>query len=142
MDKIKAIEFHTGNLVLLDNSHVAEVLKIDAEKNTITVKNEYNRRIDGSTGDEFLLSSGFVSGIQLSYEWFDKFGYKKHDDKYYHSESYLNNLGPVAFVYKGQWCMNSLPLGANNFKYVHQFQNLIFALTSKALPITPPSTLP
>lgn len=72
--------------------------------------------------------------IPLTPEWLEHCGYIRDstDKKYYNSSTHLPPLG---LVKTGEYCMEGLPLVCRNILYVHQLQNIIFALTGEELTI-------
>ena len=73
-----------------------------------------------------------VRPIPLTEEWLIKLGYRKStDERYYKEDSHyypIYNRG-IFYLFVG------LPLETKECKYVHQLQNLYFALTGEELTI-------
>jgi hypothetical protein len=80
--------------------------------------------------------------IPLTAEWLIKFGLEKHDEMrlYPNIPTYIDIINQVTvrkeeskwrFIYQGSRLLN-------NLKYVHQLQNLFFALTGEELTISTP----
>jgi hypothetical protein len=110
---MKPKELRIGNWVLFKNNHV----KIDvSDFAQLYYDDDYFKKI---------------SGIQLNEEWWDRFGFEwnlKHC-------TYANDL-----IYFTRWKMPIYLLNNNEsqrieLKYVHQLQNLHFALTGEELEI-------
>jgi len=85
-----------------------------------------------------LYAVGCYSPVELTEEWLLKFGFKKvQEDKYgchYENEEcwiYLNHNGFDLELITGDERFNLL----RTYKYVHQLQNLYFAITGKELVI-------
>ena len=123
---MKASELRIGNLVDLGN-RIAKVIEInhlacvvvDLEETQDTIE-DYER----------------VKPIKLTEEWLLKFGLKPN--QWFCSNSYCVVEDKTGDIHYG-WCMktqNSLhtkEIEFGYFKYVHQFQNLYFALTGEEL---------
>jgi len=81
------------------------------------------------------------SPIPITEEWLGKFGFKKHkaEDNYFYKK--WGNNG-VEFIFNSDRYSRNVfeyELGSNKYKqikYVHQLQNLYFALTGKELEIS------
>lgn len=108
---MKANEIRIGNLIVESLSFGSDkVIKVDS--------NIFNRRID-----EFI-------PIPLTEEWLLKFGFKKN----------LNSNDIIYYILAGE-CLLEYNLTHNfadidlfiDIKYVHQLQNLYFALTNEEL---------
>ena len=79
----------------------------------------------------------FVSPIPLTEEWLIKFGFRKQineDDVPYYFSNQPMHIGAKRFsgLYENGDCFGLLGNGLN-IKYVHQLQNLYFALTGEEL---------
>ena len=87
---------------------------------------------------EFNLSSQWQP-IQLTEEWLIKFGFKKHNEMTWldteHTETQLPNLQLNNFKPDEEIGMFLDDKYGVIIKYVHQLQNLYFALTNKELKI-------
>ena len=75
--------------------------------------------------------------IPLTEEWLLKFGFTRHHDDYYNDIVFIKN---VVNNYEFEWGVYPITLNGgiqiNNrklLKYVHQLQNLYFALTGEEL---------
>lgn len=80
---------------------------------------------------------GLVDAIPITEEWLLKFGFSRHHDDYYNDIVFIKN---VVNNYEFEWGVYPITLNGgiqiNNrklLKYVHQLQNLYFALTGKEL---------
>lgn len=146
---MNATELRLGNLILVDN-------------NVITVESVNDRGINiESVGGYYVGDSSFEYGgcfdnwggsyndkviqpIPLTEEWLLKFGFEKTDRD-------REGLGEFTFIYKKEYgilfyenkyslytyqtcgCYDSQSLTTPDIKYVHQLQNLFFALTGEEL---------
>ena len=139
---MKATELRIGNFVNtldknaevhLPNSTVYKVVEIgfdcilcEADKNPLTQ----------TTLPVFAARN--LSSISLSEEWLLKFGFQKQHNAGTSNEWYWKGLGmdltPELELSSGDRYYDSMPVdGATPLKYVHQLQNLYFALTGKEL---------
>lgn len=125
-------ELRIGNYILgnytdyediddIEKQEVCKVLTLDS----VGVA-EYSIWVEGESA--YIERYDSFEGIPLTEEWLIKFGYKK----YPHGDALFL---PGHLV----WVCNDLFIDDKNgivLKYVHQIQNLYFALTSKELPTT------
>lgn len=121
-------ELRIGNFIQADVNQFDEVINIDGESGVIRVK----------TGNEFYLTSSFINGIPLTPEWLERCGFEK---------SYSAYLNGIIYMYEGPGYWNNQkgwPVGIRDevsmrivrcIEYVHQLQNLYFALTGEELTI-------
>jgi hypothetical protein len=65
--------------------------------------------------------------IPLTEEWLLKFGFEKSKSKFYYLNEFGVSLDFTAFIFKS--CL----WNSENVQYVHQLQNVHFALTSEEL---------
>ena len=65
--------------------------------------------------------------ITLTEEWLLKFGFEKSESKFYYKKSFGVHLDFTAFNFQSCLWLS------DNIKYVHQLQNLYFALTGEEL---------
>lgn len=79
---------------------------------------------------KWLVTSLPNSPIPLTEEWLFKFGFEKGNLEYFIHENVRINFD-LQFEFKG---VNNLNFGTN-LEYVHQLQNLYFALTGKELEV-------
>lgn len=82
----------------------------------------------------------FLKPIPITEEWLVRFGFKSQDLS---SEFFTQfNKGIVSIVFRNKSilivCVGTQRVDHNNFKYVHQLQNLYFALTGEELILTIP----
>jgi hypothetical protein len=118
---MKANELRIGNL-LRDKVSKTELEVIELYENNIITK-----VIDRS---KFPLKDGWgIEYIPLTEEWLLKFGFDKKGNK-----GKLNVILSGNFGYKnGKTYFNSWVILESQPKYVHQLQNLYFALTGEEL---------
>jgi hypothetical protein len=121
---IKANECRTGNLIFLGGKHVAKIIQINSEANTITTENPYNRTIGGMTGDNIYLPSGFATGIPITPEWLKRCGFEDMGTYW----QYNGEPGFVLLKDKEGVAYIGNPV-RTYVKTVHHLQNLYFALT-------------
>ena len=118
---LKATDFRINNLVQDDLGNLLKVKKLDGEDITLKV-------VDRS---KFPLEVGWKPyPIPLTEEWLFKFGFKlveSHDDHLYYLEETDFSLNR-SFQFNNYYKRIEL-------KYVHQLQNLYFALTGEELTI-------
>jgi hypothetical protein len=119
---MKSNELRIGNLVDLGNriakvteiNHLACVV-VDLEETQDTIE-DYER----------------VKGIILTEEWLLKFGFELDiEDDGYSKGKYkvsVSDEGCIFFIYDSYY-----PIEICEFKYIHQLQNLYFALTGEEL---------
>ncbi len=112
---MKANELRIGNWYINDCDDLP--IKLDNENIITAIKDE-----------DWLLP------IPLTEEWLLKFGFEKHKNNYEEAEShnyYLNGLKYISC--DDNWCLFNCLI--KNIEYVHQLQNLTFALTNEELTI-------
>lgn len=68
-----------------------------------------------------------VKPIPLTEKWLLKFGFEK-DDYLYYKDSFTYNIISKELYYKSKY-----PIKAKDIKYVHELQNLFFAITGTEL---------
>ena len=128
---MKAEELRIGNLVNF-NDTIATVLELRENHARI----EYMR---SDTGMRYstLVEYGRLEGVLITEEWLVKFGFKhKKTDK---ANCYTLNFFSLNFVndgrYKGKTFIRVANFNPdiNNFLFIHQLQNLYFALTGQEL---------
>ena len=122
MRNMKSSDLRIGNLVDLGNriakvteiNHLACVV-VDLEETQDTIE-DYER----------------VKGIILTEEWLLKFGFELDiEDDGYSKGKYkisVSDEGCIFFIYDSYY-----PIEICEFKYIHQLQNLYFALTGEEL---------
>jgi hypothetical protein len=90
---------------------------------TCIYKDEILCDFEGNEGDPWEFNPKDLDGIILSYEWLANFGFKKEGmNQLWMSIDFWVQETQVGFFYNGI-----------EVKYVHQLQNLYFALTGKEL---------
>lgn len=131
---MKAEELRIGNLVgrfVGINDDGADYKKIKIT--SISESGEYSY-IDGDTFMLVINGLEDLSGIELTEEWLIKMGFVRNMDTYYLNDlglSWLTTEDNFQTEYKladSKWMLLDL-------KYVHQLQNLYFALTGEELTI-------
>ena len=111
-------ELRIGNLVWCFG--VAEVVLIKKDK----IKLGRQKRDGVILREKAPIDSLALRGIILTEEWLIKFGYTKEDSNFWF-------IGHIVWEYdKGVFICNKNGI---TLKYVHQLQNLYFALTGKEL---------
>ena len=76
--------------------------------------------------------NGEYEPIEIDDEWLLKFGFEKEIQNYPKQDYDRYNLGSIAYnSFSGFWYNNRIL--KYQIKYVHQLQNLYFALTNKEL---------
>lgn len=138
---MKATELRIGNLVTIDNpefwkgikGNVLEVNGINIASSLDFPKSTHSISV---RDEKFTYSqfNEFIKPIPLTEEWMLKFGFEKDGD-YFSLGNFHYHL-PSCLFYSG----NDHVSGGNAdaiIKYVHQLQNLYFALTGEELQIIP-----
>lgn len=131
---IKRAELRTGNL-FHNNLGAISILFVREIREDAIIGKELDGVFNGSFDEEN------ISGVPLTKEWLLKFGFKKT------GFSRWTNYNLITYGYEfifGQWDKVILNLsgqqGTNEIfittKYVHQLQNLYFALTGNELTLT------
>lgn len=93
------------------------------------------------TNDDMYLNVDHIDPIPITKEWLLRFGFEKDADQ--HRISYYTYGVDFIFdriEYKdGKWILLTIELQCNeNIQYIHQLQNLYFALTGNELNIKKP----
>jgi len=79
--------------------------------------------------EDFNFDEKFMTSIIITEKWLFKFGFKGTEGYYYDSE-----IGAIEFYYEGEILVCDIFDHRNeNIKYIHQLQNIYFALTNKEL---------
>ena len=131
---MKANELRIGNLIHHNNDGINEVVEIKS----IGYKAEgysgyYLTYKGGSSTLESLFGDDYLNTpIPLTEEWLVKFGYKYKS--YGYGEEEWKQWSFKGYSLNGFTCNTS----GVNIKYVHQLQNLYFALTGEELTIKQP----
>lgn len=143
---VEAKEFRIGNLVLtnnveyrkLDAGKIACIVAIDSERNFAELKETVKiYHIEDKYKDTYGQWIKHLKLIPLTEEWLLKFGFLRHHLDYTNGVIYIKNVpGTNEF----EWGVFPNELGSGiqiknriKLKYVHQLQNLYFALTGKEL---------
>lgn len=140
-------EFRIGNFIKINNptyresqvGHICRINEIREDGLNLT-------DVDMSSRPTFGQLWKFIEPIKLTEEWLLKFGAKKLDNKeeldnHYHfgligsSALYvcIDNGNNFANEGKALYLIHGAPYGSFPCKYVHQLQNLYFAITGKEL---------
>jgi len=123
--ELQAAELRIGNLVNFNNISIGEVTVLNNTRNIgIVLENGVYRD-----------NNDLFKPIPLTEEWLVKLGLKQDTiDKYWYFHPTYNKFYPLyrRGVY---WGFNGLGLGVKEIKYVHQLQNLYFALTGEELTV-------
>lgn len=127
---VKANELRKGNLFLY-KGNITEVVGIDQNDNIIIDNNYYDEGIEHVKEDD-------GDPIPLTSEWLERCGFEKISE--YHPEGPIYRGGiqiqlDVCYGYKfvdihAAGSLNSLRV---QLQYLHQLQNLFFALTGEEL---------
>lgn len=83
-------------------------------------------------GSDKQQSLNFIDPIPLDPGILEACGYKKLGDRYFNQEA---DIGVIGWVRPGEYCLNSIPIISPNIKYLHQLQNLFFALKGQELTV-------
>lgn len=143
---IKVSELRIGNKVIVRNSEYTgghptgaiitkeiEVFAIIKHPISAPDKRPVIMFKDGDSLCEHFLNDDIMP-IPLTHEWLERFGYVKDttDKKWY---KLPHHLPPIYQWKAGAFGMDGLPLNVKSLEYVHQLQNLYFALTGEELTI-------
>ncbi len=115
---MKATELRLGNLIYVP-TYSKEAVIVDA----------------GFRLDRFF-ENFEPEGIPLTEEWLEKFGVEKSKEEEGFYDKKLSNNDILAIHPKAKFCLIGSAIewtSSIKLKYVHQLQNLIFALTGKEL---------
>ena len=123
---LKNNELRIGNLVNSKNDGIISITNISEKSVAVSEAHCYNH-----------IPVEFISPIQLTEEWLLKFGFKKRKNRHlFHWENKI-----VISEYKDEFENFFYPKTgydirfSNEIKYVHQLQNLYFALTGAELTV-------
>jgi hypothetical protein len=131
---MKASDLRIGNYLLFVNK-LQEVSSIHSD-NTIRLRKTKNDNCHGC----YSVDSIAINPIPLTEELLLTFGFEYHSfDKNYvikNKDGYCNSIKK----YDGEWCYNNDISDANCYfirelKYIHQLQNLYYALNEEELTI-------
>ena len=129
---MKAEELRIGNFLLFENE-AQEVSTIHSD-NTIRLKKTKDDKCHGC----YRVDALTIKPIPITEEWLLKLGFKYHAaDKNYvikNKEDWHNSIKKM----DGDWCYNNDFSDANCYfvrevKYIHQLQNLYYALNEEEL---------
>ena len=139
-------ELRIGNYVTVDNIEfhpklkdvVLKVTGISETRNDYSISLEHINQIQNTYYETYSQFSFFIKPIPLTEEWLLKFGWGQSDE-----HELCDNSNDVLFYYDyhferfwieldDSFTTNSICYNMN-IKYVHQLQNLYFALTGKEL---------
>jgi len=123
---MKAQSLRQGNLVLLDNEKIVRLLWFRTEHACIMAL--------GVTYPSAIVSLDRLEPIPLTEDWLLKFGFR------FDSIDWEFPKDSIFFIgwYAGKFCLGSGSDGVtkeNYIEYVHQLQNLYFALTNEELEV-------
>ena len=112
-----------------ENEELCKVVGIDS-----VGFSEYNIWVDGLEKSGIENYDSFEP-IPITEEWLLKFGYKKLDDSQFYKKKTSEKYYLLTSHHQGytEICVNSICGGQAVTKYVHQLQNLYFALTGEEL---------
>lgn len=112
MIKIEPKELRIGNWIQHTNGEIYQ-------------STEYTQLIIMRDGKDFM-------PVPITEQWLLRFGFDKCLNGFWDSTDYINvRVDPISFYLAG----SDIDLANDNFKYVHQLQNLYFALTGNELVI-------
>ena len=137
---MKAQELRIGNLVTIDklmqeslHDSCEVIMKEDYIPVVSVAKDECNLLIDG---DEFDFDIKDILPIPLTEEWLTKFGFLKNYSNSYTSYKLSSRGFTIEYEFRnGENVINAAMLECVglDIDYVHQLQNLFFALTGEEL---------
>ena len=99
---------------------------------------EYKKRVirfelgdfsEASNNSQFL--ELFIKPIPLTEQWLKDFGFRENNKKFFRDHPYF--IGYKDWRPEGFWMLRDPEVPIRLIKYVHQLQNLYFALTEKEL---------
>ena len=119
---MKASELRIGNIIQYsEDSVIFKVIGV----------HEYGLDVENDIETTYIELDQFEP-IPLTEEWLFKFGFKK-DGKYNSSDRWMGIFNQPLIMGNGYLTIPNYPL--TEIKYVHQLQNLYFALTGQELEI-------
>lgn len=125
---IQANELRIGNLVLMDGKEVGIISEIRSNHSKVIYQGEVN----GNISTRFSLIEFIrLEPIPLTEEWLVRFGFRKTFDSPFEDFEWSDNnlqLSEKFDCYLGKF--------TQPIKYVHNLQNLYFALTGEELKLT------
>jgi hypothetical protein len=147
---IKPNELRLGNLFYDDDNDVSKVIAFVPHERNIVKNNfrfseagciiKYDVYTDKGLEEEFTISTELASPIPLTPEWLRKFGGYKQRTPFYCIDMPLNigeiNVNPDnGVVWLRHHRVKETNLNPVSVYFVHQLQNLFFALTGEELTI-------
>lgn len=125
---MEAKELMIGNYVYEEYGGIYEVININSEGfDYLDLKKPTFKALG-----RFDLSS--IKGLPLTEQWLLKFGFKQEKNKYWFSNEVIS-ISVHKDGYYNIWGNSGREIARKGIKYVHQLQNLYFALTNKELAI-------
>lgn len=133
---MKAQELRIGNYIMVEYNEkhkdlLVRVIEINSDSVKYAAIDNGNRLLKGGTKGECIFDT--IMPIPITEDWFRKFGIAKFSfgDKYYFSE------GQITGGFEGVWRYEiedeRYTTEITSFKYVHQLQNIYYALTGEEL---------
>ena len=114
---MRSSELRIGNLIFDSKGNVLTIKAINSKE--VATKRDSRKRIGGS----FILES--LKPIPLTEEWLMKFGFR-------YSVGWFGKNGIELFNINNLYFRGNFPIKAD-IKYIHQLQNLYFALCGEEL---------
>jgi hypothetical protein len=146
---MEAKDLRLGNWILEDDGILCKITgftpfdhstRCDEEEGCLLLIDLY--QADGSISKGWECDSNEVKPIELSEEWLLKFGFEKKQIR----EDLKHKMGDYAYLHpdikfysliedKDGYMLSKFETYICDIKYVHEFQNVIFALTGEELTI-------
>lgn len=121
---MEANELRIGNLVIGDGLHDGEIRTVKAITDKGTLTNEHRVILfENYLAGEFMKD---VKGIELTPEWLGRLGFEDRDESHYWKD-------PIHLLVHEGGCLYLANQRHVDIFYVHQLQNLFFALTGREL---------
>ena len=117
---MEAKELRIGNLIYINHK---QAINQSSKKFTLTCMMDL---VVNGTGSKFSYNP-----ILLTEDWLIKFGFRKYNNKNHFKKHWVSGFINI----NGIFCLLSYNQRHHNITYVHQLQNLYFALTNKELTI-------
>jgi len=144
---MKANELRIGNLVLVDNPEYHPKLKdvylritgIYQATIEYSIQLEHINQNPNKYYDTYSQFMRFIKPIALTEEWLLKFGFKKVNDWYeinysdFNITIFFDDYGLIKDLQLSNTNISGAYPNVLNFQYVHQLQNLYFALAGNEL---------
>lgn len=133
---IELNKLRLGNFVFDDENEVMKIARIETKEYT-----------DWNSGDEFSTTiekgcnnyyQSIINGIPITEKWLLSFGFEKLTDTTngFKSNSYTYTKGVSFIVHLNNELLSVNFWQGNEKKYVHELQNLFFALTGVELSVS------